>query len=1352
MKYSMSRWKMHKLGFLNFWLYDKEEFILDNGHILLRGSNASGKSITTQSFIPFLLDGNKSPERLDPFGSRDRKMDYYLLGDGEREESTGYLYLEFKKECLDEYLTIGIGMRAQKGKNIDFWGFCLCDGRRIEEGGILLYERLGKQLLSLSKQKLKNLINDTDNWVESPGAYKQLVNDRVFHFRDIRQYDQLIQLLIKVRTPKLSKEAFRPTAVKAVLKESLQVLTDEDLSAMVSTMERMDSLEDTLRDYRTAMRDAGIIRNEYTRYNQYMLGKKGQAYLEAQEKTMRLKNQLQTEEDKLTVQETERSACEQAKSEAASRLAQATAQKAAMGEDDLTAQRERLEREEADRKNYQTQLDESTANAQKLQEQIDRREIKLRDQTQAAQNQRATMHAGLRELESQNAILVMGAAHKDYVLQLSAERPADFQGIHSALQSRKKQISDTLNALRKLEFANKQYDTACQVLDEARSRESAARTTVRDAQAQEREERDRLIEEFTRRQALNAEFVFPEDEFLVLRQALAKYDAPADWSPIREQLDDCVQRQRTVLQDAKQRVKAELTSLQDEYDTHQRERNQILNNPEPVPARSSQIQATRTQLIMQGIPHAAFYEAVDFSPDLSQAARNQLEAQLADAGLLDALIVPEAELPHIQELLQQYPDRFLLPGPPAADPITSLQPDGDPRYREMTAVCLRSISQSDLSAHTALLPDGRFKCGLINGYSQTEEPAGFIGAAARHENRMRQLNALEQKLSAIQVRLNEKRQVVAELTGRMETLQDERRGMPTAIDLDQALGMLSNANKELADAEAAAQKLSDTEQVARRAVAQQEQECRTLSFGLLYERNIEAYEEALDAADAYLTVLTGVSQTATELHSTLQMVTDTEDSIADQRDQLDVQQKANRNAKLLIERTEAAIQGIQAILDRPENRERAKRLEELAQEIKSQEERERDADRRSAVLDSEIPTTRSQIQLRRQTLTEAVMDEQDYETYFTEELALGFGAFHTDSAVSACANEAQSKIQASDRDRTQIQIEDSLRNNYQQHNNALLKYQPKIELVFDPPSREAMLRQRLCITLQRDGKELSLQEFIGRLQADIDTTTMLLEEKDRELFEDILTETISHKLRARISESLQWTKDMTAMMGTLKTSMGLVFSLDWKAKKATDAEELDTAQLVQLLSKDRALLTAEDSKRVSSHFRAKVRKARQTAAENELQTNYADLIREVLDYREWYEFLLFYQRDGESKKELTDRIFNKFSGGEKAMAMYVPLFASVSAQYQKGGECCPMLLALDEAFAGVDDKNINAMFELVDVLNFDYIMNSQALWGCYAGVKSLDIAELHRPANAQVVTILRYHWDGAERVLMEGTT
>ena len=300
----MSRWKMHKLGFVNFWLYDQEEFLLRDGHILLRGNNAAGKSITTQSFIPFLLDGDRRPERLDPFGSKDRKMEFYLLGDNDRAESTGYLYLEFRKSGLEEYRTIGVGMRAQQGKGMDFWGFCLADGRRIGPDGLALYEKVGKQNLSLSKQKLRNLIGDPACWAESPTEYKKMVNAQIFGFRDIRQYDQLVQLLISVRAPKLSKD-FRPTAVKKLLNESLQVLTDEDLSAMVSTMEQMDNLEDTLNSYQTAIQDARIISREYTRYNQYILGQKGRACLTAWNRTRSLRQQLQDEEARR--QELERS-------------------------------------------------------------------------------------------------------------------------------------------------------------------------------------------------------------------------------------------------------------------------------------------------------------------------------------------------------------------------------------------------------------------------------------------------------------------------------------------------------------------------------------------------------------------------------------------------------------------------------------------------------------------------------------------------------------------------------------------------------------------------------------------------------------------------------------------------------------------------------------------------------------------------------------------------------------------------------------------------------------------------------------------------------------------------------------
>lgn len=1341
----MEQWKMHRLGFRNFWLYDKEDFIIEDGHLLLRGSNASGKSVTTQSFIPFILDGNRSPERLDPFGSRDRKMDYYLIGDGERDESTGYLFLEFKKKDLDVYLTIGIGLRAQKGKSMDFWGFCLNDGRRIGYD-FELYEKLGDQMLSLSKQKLKNIIVDQDNWAENSGAYKKLVNDRLYQFQDIRQFDQMVQLLIKVRAPKLSKD-FRPTLVKEILTDSLQVLSDDDLSAMVSTMERMDELTDTLQGYHDALKSASIIRNEYNRYNQFVLGRKGKAYSDASEKTQRQRNALQDQQVRLDQLSSELQRQDQRRIDAHSMLVQAQGQRDALGDGDLIQQQRKLGDERENEKRQKSMLDTGIQQQKDLEETINQKERKLRELKQTLREYEQEIRSDLRQLDAVNQILLMGDEHQAFM-----KSPENGQALRAALVTRKKMIGQGLDAIRKLLQAQDNYDQAAQALDQAKTEQAKADGVVRNAQDQEQEERDRVIESFARWQQNSMELSLSERDTLFIRQVLARYRAPSDWTVIQNLLNEQHQARFLALNFEKQQLDGLLERLGADAREKRRELDEVRSRPDPIPPRREQTNALRIQLVMSGIPHAAFYETVDFRSDLPAQVRDTLEAQLMDAGLLDALIVPSEYHQQIQEFLETYPDRFLIPGVPTADPITSLVPDPASPLSALAAACLNCISQSDMNATTAVLPDGRFRNGIVQGRAHGYDPAGFIGAAARRANRERQIAQLQQQLQQLEEQIRQTQQQKDILLLRLEKLQHEWAQLPNTADLDCAIETLADAQRLYDLAAKETQRHRELEQQAKRKLGILDNQCRDCCRSLPYQRTEAAYTEAQDAVEEYGNQLNQISKSHAQLQASQQRYDDIEADITTEYDRSSKQKKVNSESELALKKIQAVIDEIEAFLARPENVDRARRIQELNDVIQSQDQQERDAEKQYAALTEKIDAVEKDIQQQKNQLTTCVVTEMALETYFKEDLQLGLVEkvmVNDKMELPELARQASSLIQAADRERTLEQIGEVLRNNFQSHNNELLKYHPKLELVFDPPEKEGMLRQRFTITLQKDGREMSLYQFIASLQEDIALTEAVLEDNDKKLFEDILLETISHKLRRRINESQKWCEDMTALMRTLNTSMGLRFSLDWKPKKAETPEEMDTAKLVSLLNKDQMLRTKQDSEMVSGHFRAKVRSARQAAMEQGIPANYADLIRTVLDYRTWYEFHLYYQRDGEGKKELTNSAFSKFSGGEKAMAMYVPLFASVSAQYKKASENCPKLLALDEAFAGVDDRNIGAMFELVGTLDFDYIMNSQALWGCYSSVKKLNIVELHRQGNASFVTLLRYFWDGSVRVLQE---
>ena len=330
---------------------------------------------------------------------------------------------------------------------------------------------------------------------------------------------------------------------------------------------------------------------------------------------------------------------------------------------------------------------------------------------------------------------------------------------------------------------------------------------------------------------------------------------------------------------------------------------------------------------------------------------------------------------------------------------------------------------------------------------------------------------------------------------------------------------------------------------------------------------------------------------------------------------------------------------------------------------------------------------------------------------------------------------------------------ESLIEKYRENSEKLLDYNLEIGRIFvkeledeeEEVKEIEKTRTRSDITCFVNGRRINLNDLKEYINETIKETKNLVDDEDRHLFEEILIGAVGRKIRERIYSAKAWVDSMNKLMRSLNTSSGLSFSLNWKPKLAIDENEIDTREIVDILNSDAGLLRQSDIKKVATHFRTKFAKAEKEFAEKGAIVPFYNIIKETLDYRKWFEFQFMYKKSGEQSKELTNNAFYKLSGGEKAMAMYIPLFASVCARYQSARKDCLRIISLDEAFAGVDDNNIRDMFRILTELDLEYVINSQVLWGEYDTVPSLSICELISDVNRKVVSVMRYYWNGKKR-------
>lgn len=107
--------------------------------------------------------------------------------------------------------------------------------------------------------------------------------------------------------------------------------------------------------------------------------------------------------------------------------------------------------------------------------------------------------------------------------------------------------------------------------------------------------------------------------------------------------------------------------------------------------------------------------------------------------------------------------------------------------------------------------------------------------------------------------------------------------------------------------------------------------------------------------------------------------------------------------------------------------------------------------------------------------------------------------------------------------------------------------------------------RRILIQMDYQGKRVSPYYVYQQLGHDIEEQQITLTEQDRQLYEEIVMESVGRILRSRIYRAEQRVEKINELMDERDPSSGLKFSLKWKPLSAEHEGQFDTMDLVKLL-------------------------------------------------------------------------------------------------------------------------------------------------------------------------------------------
>ncbi|MEW1634710.1 TIGR02680 family protein [Streptomyces sp. NPDC093801] len=1360
------RWQPLRIGLVDLFHYDVEEFHFRDGRLLLRGNNGTGKSKVLALTLPFLLDGDLSARRVEPDGDPGKRMEWNLLLGGEHphSERLGYTWVEFgRRDAVsgeEQFCTLLCGLKAVSGRGIarHWWAVT---AQRIDHGPADARAAGTLSLLDatgtvLSRERLIEAVAGHGLVHDQAKAYRRAVDEALFGLGEQR-YAALVDLLIQLRQPQLSKRP-NEAALSRALTEALPPMDQAVIADLAEAFRSLDEEKEELRAAGAAQRAASVFLDHYRRYARAASRRRARLPRSEHSKYEQLLRDLAEAQAQKTAAEGDRTAAEERIAALTETRARLEAADAALREGPEMRSAHELERAARALERAETDC----ARARDDGQEASGRHTKALARLAAAQNR-----LGAARKLAQDTLLRARETAATARLDLPGDEGRTVAELRDAAAGATDRRHRTLTHVEALAGRAEAVKAGCRAavlrLDEAETELAHAAEALDTAEDTARAVGGALVDAVREHAGRCGELAYADPAGLLdeLQEWTRHQDGPY---PARRRASEAHSATAAVLADRAAESAQHRAGLAARTGAAERE----LAGLESGGRRGPQAPYTRSPGVRDRAPGAPLWRLIDFRDEVADRDRAGLEAALEASGLLDAWVRPDgAALAADGHDVLLAPDAGPVGGPSLADVLRPAVDHGDAQAArvgvESVARLLEAIGLGGAPGEAApsggvphagpagtgtaggtwVAPDGRHRVGALTG-RWAKPAAEYIGEGAREAARRTRIAALRAELFLLRQESAEADAQLQAVAGRRSTLDAELGAVPDDAPLIRAHADAAAAADTVRRARARRdERAAEATAAAERAeAATAELEETAADLGLPPDRPaLAAVRQALAELDVVLAGLWPVLRERSE--ASRQADEEREEAV----------RAGERTAELAL-RTEAAVREAAAADERLATlratvgaavaelerllAEAAQALRGCAADEQRARERHKDADRRASRAEGRIEQLEKDVAEAAAARSEAIAALQRFTatgliTVALPELAVPAaddGPWAPTPAI-ALARALESELSATDdSDGAWERVQRRLSEEFKILQDALSRH--------GNTASARMVEDGMIVDIVYQGRERTVPALAEALAVEVGELTRILSAHEREILETHLITEVAGTLQELIAAAERQVLAMNAELEERPTSTGMRLRLVWRPSRKAPA---GLAQARGRLLQTADAWTAGDRAAVGEFLQTQI--ARQQT--EDAAGSWLEHLTAALDYRSWHEFAVERQQHGRWVPAT-----GPASGGERVLAVSVPLFAAASSHYASAGSpYAPRLVTLDEAFAGVDDDSRAKCLGLLYAFDLDVVMTSEREWACYPQVPGIAIAQLARVDEVAAVLVTRWEWDGTARTRRE---